>query len=377
MTVRKGLPAKLALTDADDTRFDFNNLVVSDTSGAPRGGITSPVGATIITGTATMNVTVGVFAAVAVRDGGVVLLANDGSVSVLIGAAPGSNQRTDIVYAKQNDASSTVSAPDANNTPVLGVAVGTPGPSGGTPAALPAGAVEIGRIILSAGNATTNAGTISQSGQYTAGPGGIIPVRNSTELDALPKVLGWKAQQIDTGVIYWCDGTSWKIPRSGLNLIRPASVSAGTINHDGSVSLVNVAGAGLNGIFTSEFTNYLIMWDVTKSLAATLGARLRAGGTDAPAANYNTIRPASTLGGTRWLLDLATAAERSYGRMTLYGPALAGFTAGDLAGGGRPSLTFTTAGLDHSISAAYDGLDILPDTGTITGKVWVYGYNNG
>lgn len=202
MTVRKGLPAKLALTDADDTRFDFNNLVVCDASGAPRGGITSPIGATIVTGTATMSVSVGVFAAVAVRDGGVVLLANDGVVSVLIGAAPGSNQRTDIIYAKQNDASTTVSAPDANNAPILGVAVGTPGPSGGTPAALPAGAVEIGRIVLSAGNTTTNAGAIAQATGYTASSGAPVP------FPTLALLNSWSTAAIGQEAVVFADGAN-------------------------------------------------------------------------------------------------------------------------------------------------------------------------
>lgn len=42
MTIRKGLPAKRALTDADDTRFNFRNLVACDSAGTPRAGITSP-----------------------------------------------------------------------------------------------------------------------------------------------------------------------------------------------------------------------------------------------------------------------------------------------------------------------------------------------
>lgn len=220
MGIRKGLPAKLALTDADDTRYNFKNLVTANADGTPRGGLISPVGSSLITGTATMDVSIGAFAAAAVRDGGVILLSSDGAQAVTIGAAPASNQRTDIVYAKQNDASSTVSTPDANNTPVLGVAIGAAGPSGGTPAALPTGAVEVGRIVLSAGNTNTNAAVITQSAQFTAAPGAVVPFRTKALLDAwttartgqVAEVFGELAT-LPTGYLnrkYTWSGTAWK-----------------------------------------------------------------------------------------------------------------------------------------------------------------------
>lgn len=229
MGIRKGLPAKLALTDADDTRYDFKNLVVSNADGSPRGGLIAPVGASLITGTATMDVSIGAFAAAAVRDGGVILLSSDGAQAVTIGAAPSSNQRTDIVYAKQNDASSTVSTPDANNTPVLGVAIGAAGPSGGTPAALPVGAVEVGRVILSAGNTNTNAAVITQSRQFTASPGGTVPVDVVAYLSSWTNALpGQKAYVFgDTPTYrngdYEFNGTAWKFVGDAVYDIVPSA----------------------------------------------------------------------------------------------------------------------------------------------------------
>src|SRR5690554_1801249 len=114
MALRKGLPAKLAATDADDTRYALAGLVVANADGSPRGGVLSPVGANLVTATGTMNVSVGRFQGAAVRDSGVVLLANDGPANVLLDAAPAANSRLDVIWAKQNDASSTVSVPDAN-----------------------------------------------------------------------------------------------------------------------------------------------------------------------------------------------------------------------------------------------------------------------
>lgn len=183
MAIRKGLPAKLAATDANDTRYDFRNLVVCNSDGSPRGGVTSPVGSNIVTATATMNVSVAAFSAFAVRDGGVVLLANDGPVNVLLAAAPAANSRIDVVYAKQNDSSSTVNTPDANDTPVIGVVQGTSSASPVKPA-IPVGAVELATVQVPAGATATNSGgvVITQTAQFTAAPGGVVPFRTVSDL---------------------------------------------------------------------------------------------------------------------------------------------------------------------------------------------------
>lgn len=200
VVMRKGLPAKLALTDADDTRYDFRNLVVSNADGSPRGGVTAPVGTNLVTGTATMNVSVGAFAAVAVRDGGVILLANDGPVNVLIDAAPVSNSRWDLICARQDDASSTVTTPDADNLAKLYVVKGTAGATPAVPA-LPAGSVEVGRVQASAGDTNTNAMVIAQTQVYTSGVGGAIPFRTRGDLNA------------------WTPGSDFGAPRRGQRAI--------------------------------------------------------------------------------------------------------------------------------------------------------------
>jgi len=174
--MKKGLPAKLALTDADDTRYDFRNLVFCYADGTPRQGITSPVGTNLITGTAGMTVNVASFSAIAARDNGAILLSNEGVTAVTIPTAPLSNSRWDLVCARQDDASTTVSAPDADNVAKLYVVSGGSAPSP-TPPALPAGSVEVGRVLVAAGNTNTNAMTIVQATQYTCGPGGILPAR--------------------------------------------------------------------------------------------------------------------------------------------------------------------------------------------------------
>tara|TARA_R110002051_G_scaffold1853_1_gene10140 strand:- start:6954 stop:7913 length:960 start_codon:yes stop_codon:yes gene_type:complete len=204
MAIRKGLPAKLALTDADDTRYLFSGLVVCNVDGSPRGGVLSPVGTSLVTATATMNVSVARFQGVAVRDGGVVLLANDGAVNVLLDAAPGANSRIDVIYAKQNDSSATVAVPDANNTPVLGFVKGTAGAIPVKPS-LPAGALELATVEIPSGATATNSGgvVITQTAPFTAGAGGTVPFRTKTAMDL------WTTAQSSQSAIVLADRSVW------------------------------------------------------------------------------------------------------------------------------------------------------------------------
>lgn len=211
MTVRKAIPAKKAATDADDTRYDFRNLVTCNADGSPRGGVTSPVGVALVTSTATMNVAVAGFSAVAVRDGGAILLANDGTVNVLLDAAPAANSRIDVIYVKQNDSSSTVTTPDANDTPVITFVKGTAAASPVKPA-VPTGAVELATVQIPAGATATNAGgvVITQTAQFTAAPGGVVAVRNGTELTAFAAADSARAYRLDIGSEYQRIAGSWR-----------------------------------------------------------------------------------------------------------------------------------------------------------------------
>ncbi|MET4780803.1 hypothetical protein [Glaciihabitans sp. UYNi722] len=184
--LRKGFGAELALPHANDLRYDLAGTVVRSSTGVPRAGLFPPVG-TLLTPSATMAVNVAAFSAVAVRDGGVVFLANDGPATVTPAVAPSANSRLDVLYAKQNDASSYVTTPDGDNLAVFGVLQGfasaTPVRN---PAGLPQGAVELGTILIP--STATNSGSagvvITSTFQYTAMTGGVVTFRNTTERDA-------------------------------------------------------------------------------------------------------------------------------------------------------------------------------------------------
>lgn len=226
MTLRKGLPAKNAATDANDTRYDFNNLVTTNSDGSPRGGVVSPYTSTLLTATSTMNITVGQFNAVAARDGGAVLLANDGNVNVLLDAAPPANSRIDVIYAKQNDSSSTVTSPDPNDSPVLGVAKGTAGASPTKPS-IPVGAVDLGSVQVPAGvtGLDQDGVVINPPAQFTAAPGAAVPFRTVALMNAwtnaspnqVASVFADPTSTNFNGMYMYLSGTGW-VAQGGSSL---------------------------------------------------------------------------------------------------------------------------------------------------------------
>lgn len=152
-----------------------------------------------------------------------------------------------------------------------------------------------------------------------------------------------------------------------------------------------VSSQSFNNVFSATYENYKILFALTATSASPgVNLRLRVGGVDASGGNYQgggffnrntaaTLFGQDLLNGTYFELGNADSGQTS-NRYTMecLSPFLAQrtalqiFTAGFEAGGapyGRVQLS------NHNLSTSYDGFTILPTTGTITGKVSVYGYN--
>lgn len=159
---------------------------------------------------------------------------------------------------------------------------------------------------------------------------------------------------------------------SGLTLIDTTSFSA-------------VASQSINSVFSSTYTNYQIIFNLTSASAST-GAillRLRASGSDATGSNYfrggynnysNSVVSfyATTTG---WQISNPLIAGSGAATMTIYRPNVADTTQISLA-----ATQFTDTGMqysgNHSLTTAYDGITIYTDGGqTITGTVSIYGYS--
>ena len=178
----------------------------------------------------------------------------------------------------------------------------------------------------------------------------------------------------------------------GLVSMTPTSIAhsgtSATINADGGVDFSAVTSLSLNGVFTGDYDNYLIV--VNHYVSNTTGnwrlwLRLRSSGTDATATNYAYQRlsaDSTTRGANRatseaqFWLGQSSATQRSGDTIHMYGPALAQPTAARNvdASGANSGMIFDMANT-HSLSTSYDGVTLIPETGAqFTGNIHVFGY---
>lgn len=270
MTVRLAMSAKKAPTDASDSRLDFRNGFVRNSDNTLRTGITAPVaaGLQLVTATADtgpMTVSVAALDAVANRDGGVVQLCNDGIVKPTIAPAPASGQRLDVVYVMQHDSSSGVVTPDADDLAGVYVATGTAVPSGqpGKPS-IPAAATELATVYMPAGvTSTLGVGVvITQTFQYTAAAGGVVPFPTLAGLQAWTTARGGQlAHALDTDQLYLESLASttpgWKLI-GGKPIIGAFTPQGIYTNGGGSAQAYQQSDhVGLEGVVGSSSANFL------------------------------------------------------------------------------------------------------------------------
>ena len=239
MALRKGFGAQLSGANADDLRYDMAGTVVRSSAGVPRSGLFPPVASPLLTPTASMAVGIAAFSGLAMRDNGVVYLANVGADSVTLDAPPSSNSRLDVVWAKQNDASAYVSTPDANNTPVFGVLKGVASATPvRNPAGLPQGAIELGTVLVpSTATNTGSAGVvITPTFQYVVAVGGILPVPTLALLNTITGSIGLLYAEVvadstlaNNGLYKWYNGAwtprgmSWESVKAAIQLIASST----------------------------------------------------------------------------------------------------------------------------------------------------------
>lgn len=180
----------------------------------------------------------------------------------------------------------------------------------------------------------------------------------------------------------------------GQSLVAPSSV-AGTGSSVTALGVVNLSGCNavtINGVFTSKYTNYRIVVDVTISTGDSVFARLAVGGTANGSSNYDNQRSIATgasvagsqaLAISAWLLSASTATNLMHSiELDLFGPAIAAPCMGlvDSVATNNPMTTAAAIaqyGLSNRLASAFDGIEIYCPTATMTGQISIYGFNAG
>lgn len=198
-----------------------------------------------------------------------------------------------------------------------------------------------------------------------------------------------EAAQLNSNFTY-LDGAE-----SGLVPIVPTSVTVGsgsaTTSANGRVTFTGVSSVALNGVFTSAYDNYRILFrPTTASTTQNITARLRVGGVDNSGAgtyretaiynNTSTTVASATGTATLWYFNQQTSAtyqEQAVYIADLFGPAIAATTIGvtqELNTTTTPLYQVYLTSIMHTVSTAYDGLSLTASAGTMGGTISVYGY---
>jgi hypothetical protein len=178
----------------------------------------------------------------------------------------------------------------------------------------------------------------------------------------------------------------------GLVSMAPTSIAySGTsagINADGGVDFSAVTSLSLNGVFTSDYDNYLIVANhYPASSGMNIQIRWRASGTDNSTASSYTLQYMVASGSDPiyagrssedkgyFSFTAATGAGRNGNHTHVYGPCLAQPTAWRTVTASSWN-TAETSDLanTHNQSTSYDGFTIYVASSSITGNIHVFGY---
>jgi hypothetical protein len=204
---------------------------------------------------------------------------------------------------------------------------------------------------------------------------------------------GLVISETDTDSLKVYNGTAW-LGVGGLVPVAPTSVTVGsgtgTASALGTVTFTGATTVLLNGVFTSSYTNYRIIFQgLGSSTSNNLRARYSVTGTVSSAsytagflavdysasATWSYVAP-STSAPMGWIDNAANSSAAL--AFDCYKPAVAertfwnGFTTS--VNGGTANSGGIVMGM-HEVNTAYDGIQFFNSAGTnMTGTVSVYGY---
>jgi hypothetical protein len=173
-----------------------------------------------------------------------------------------------------------------------------------------------------------------------------------------------------------------------LGVYTPAT--PGLVLIGSPVTFSGVSSQVLTNVFSATYDNYRLIIDLTTvSASQEITLRLRtSGGSDATTNYTNAVRTFSDGGAsgnlistTSWKVMLTRSGSPGHFYsldMNLHSPFLATATTHTMTGISRNSAGAslgTYGGGMHEDSTSFSSLSILVDTGNVTGKAYIYGYN--
>lgn len=367
-------------------------FVAMGSTGRPLGGISGvrPGTPSTIVSTTSTTWTVTPFAGVidgeAAAIAGVYAYSFDTNQTGSVTAAAGS-ARIDRLDVQVSDPAES----DGSSNPGVAIVYTAGTPGSGVAASAPARSHPLALINVPASGGGSP--TVTWNAVYFAGAGGLIPVLSQAARDALFAYEGLAVWRLDTHVAETYNGSAWQLISANNLLMKPTSVTAtggsATISNYGRVDVTSATALTLNGVFTSQFTDYEIFMDITCSSAAQLKMVVTASGAASGVAYYDEIMYANVtataaaqdLNAGSWTLTAASgAAHKTY--VDLSWPQAARQTtmycrSSDFVNVTGGAVIATSVAGYHNNSSSFDGIQIVPTAGSISGSIRVVGRNNG
>jgi hypothetical protein len=170
-----------------------------------------------------------------------------------------------------------------------------------------------------------------------------------------------------------------------LGVYAPSTPGLTLIN---TTSFSGVASQSVNDVFSADYDNYMIAFNITPNSSLTITMRMRVGGTDNSTTNYHYARQsifsngtsAITNGESQTSFDVSgTGVTRVNSNMFIQNPFLTDYTTFVTNNVTRAASTpFTAirpfAGLFNA-TTSFTGFTVIASTSNITGSISVYGVN--
>jgi hypothetical protein len=225
------------------------------------------------------------------------------------------------------------------------------------------------------------------------GGGTMSPYQATSSTRPSAPWTGQTTYETDTNRLLVWNGTAWVIPNSpaqnptGLELITPTSVAGTNVTLTSStVTFSAASAASINGCFSALYQNYKIEISITSSSQVALQYRFRTSGTDNSTSNSGnqtlvadstTVSAARSTSQTIGDLGQMVLSDLSFFDITVYSPFETAKTGMLVQNGSAVGEAYMRNQSNvMKASTSFDGISLIPVSGTITGTARVYGYRN-
>ena len=166
----------------------------------------------------------------------------------------------------------------------------------------------------------------------------------------------------------------------------PAAVSSG-LTYITNSTFSSVSSVSINNCFTSTYANYLIIIDnMVCTGAVAVNLRMRASGSDNTSANYSygqiawaggSLAGYGQSGQTSTTFAVGNPSVVAQTTVQMTNPQTANPTSGTSSAARSPASSENFLySFGHNVASAFDGFTIFPASGTFSGTIRVYGYQN-